>query len=89
MRQGGQIILWYNIPKQRKYMPNDHKIYQIYIKYTKLQLNASNGHKIYQHLPSKIYPNWDFWFENIPSGNPATTCPLDINWPTAKPILNS
>jgi hypothetical protein len=21
--------------------------------------------------PSKIYPNWDFWFENIPSGNPA------------------
>jgi hypothetical protein len=21
--------------------------------------------------PSKIYPNWDFWFEKIPSGNPA------------------
>jgi hypothetical protein len=20
--------------------------------------------------PSKIYPNWDFWFENIPFGNP-------------------
>jgi hypothetical protein len=20
--------------------------------------------------PSKIYPNWDFWFENRPSGNP-------------------
>jgi hypothetical protein len=20
---------------------------------------------------SKIYPNWDFWFENRPSGNPA------------------
>jgi hypothetical protein len=20
---------------------------------------------------SKIYPNWDFWFENTPSGNPA------------------
>jgi hypothetical protein len=20
---------------------------------------------------TKIYPNWDFWFENIPSGNPA------------------
>jgi hypothetical protein len=19
---------------------------------------------------SKIYPNWDFWFENKPSGNP-------------------
>jgi hypothetical protein len=20
--------------------------------------------------PSKIYPNWDFWFENKPPGNP-------------------
>jgi hypothetical protein len=20
--------------------------------------------------PPKIYPNWDFWFENKPSGNP-------------------
>jgi hypothetical protein len=20
--------------------------------------------------PSKIYPNWEFWSENIPSGNP-------------------
>jgi hypothetical protein len=21
--------------------------------------------------PTKIYPNWDFWFENVPSGNTA------------------
>jgi hypothetical protein len=21
-------------------------------------------------ISSKIYPNWDFWFENKPSGNP-------------------
>jgi hypothetical protein len=21
---------------------------------------------------SKIFPNWDFWFENKPSGNPGT-----------------
>jgi hypothetical protein len=21
-------------------------------------------------MPSKIYPNWDFWFENKPCGNP-------------------
>jgi hypothetical protein len=21
--------------------------------------------------PSKIYPNWIFWFESMPSGNPA------------------
>jgi hypothetical protein len=20
--------------------------------------------------PFKIYPNWDFWFQNIPPGNP-------------------
>jgi hypothetical protein len=19
---------------------------------------------------TKFYPNWDFWFENVPSGNP-------------------
>jgi hypothetical protein len=38
--------------------PNEHK-------------NKPNGHKIYQQRPSKIYPNRDFWFENIPSGNPA------------------
>jgi hypothetical protein len=45
------------------------------IKYTNWQQNRPNGHK---NLPtsfiarlSKIYPNWDFWFENIPSGNPA------------------
>jgi hypothetical protein len=29
---------------------------------------------MYQHLrivrPFKIYPNRDFWFENMPSGNP-------------------
>jgi hypothetical protein len=23
--------------------------------------------------PSKIYPNWDFWVETKPSGNPAVT----------------
>jgi hypothetical protein len=23
-------------------------------------------------MPLQIYPNWDFWFENIPSGNPAS-----------------
>jgi hypothetical protein len=32
--------------------------------------NLPNGHKIYQHLSSKIFPNWEFKFENIPSGNP-------------------
>jgi hypothetical protein len=38
-------------------IPNCNKIYQIGTKYT----NISH---------CKIYPNWDFWFENMPSGNP-------------------
>jgi hypothetical protein len=25
---------------------------------------------------TKIYPNWDFWFENTPSGNPV--CGKDV-----------
>jgi hypothetical protein len=37
-------------------------------------VNIRNGHKIYQHFsnqrPAKIFPNWDFCFENEPSGNP-------------------
>jgi hypothetical protein len=39
----------------------------------KLYHLAKYSHKI--HIPSsisrpsKIYPNWDFWFENMPSGN--------------------
>jgi hypothetical protein len=27
--------------------------------------------------PTKIYPSWDFWFENKPSGNPGH---LDESW---------
>jgi hypothetical protein len=26
--------------------------------------------------PFTIYPNWDFWFENIPSGNPGVRPPV-------------
>jgi hypothetical protein len=54
---------------------NTRKIYQIAIKYTKWQQNISNGRKkdqISKKLlapsiarPSKIYPIWDFWFENL------------------------
>jgi hypothetical protein len=53
------------------YQENGRKIYQMAIK-------KPNGHKIYQMgikysiaRPFKIYPNWDFWFENIPSSNAA------------------
>jgi hypothetical protein len=52
-------------------------------KYTKWPQNIPNGRKIYQMAikyapysiiarPSKIYPNWEFWFETIPPGNPAS-----------------
>jgi hypothetical protein len=46
-------------------VPDCHKIYQMAIEYTKWP-NFSVS------KPSKIYPNWDFWFENIASGNPAS-----------------
>jgi hypothetical protein len=31
--------------------------------------------------PSNIYPHWDFWFENKPSGNPATHIYTDLTDP--------
>jgi hypothetical protein len=56
------------------------KMYQITQKYTKQQYNISNGRKIDQmfikytnifHCKTlQNLPNLDFWFENIPSGNP-------------------
>jgi hypothetical protein len=58
-----------NIPNDYKtFYINGHKMYQMTIKYP-------NVHKL--HLPkfsiprlSKIYSSLDFWYENIPSGNP-------------------
>jgi hypothetical protein len=54
-------------------VPNKHKMYQMVIK-------IPNVCKIFQMAikcttfsnlrPSKIYPNWYFWFETKPSGNP-------------------
>jgi hypothetical protein len=71
------------------------------IKRTQWQQNRPNGHNlqtsfIARHL--KIYPNWDFWFENIPSGNPGSHClnaasfwtyilPLNITVPSKIPIF--
>jgi hypothetical protein len=63
-------LSWCNIPKREK-------IHHITIKYTKWPLNIPNGRKIDQMTIkssiarySKIYSNWDFWFGNMPSGNP-------------------
>jgi hypothetical protein len=35
--------------------------------------------------PSKIYPNWDFWFEKKPYGNPGPTDENETNlaWQSA------
>jgi hypothetical protein len=49
-------------------IPNYHKL-------TNWPFNIPNGSKIFQSsfsdlMPSEIYPDWDFWFENKPSGNP-------------------
>jgi hypothetical protein len=59
-------LSWYNIPKREKYtnfpqaIPNGYEIYQMAVKSTKSPVA----------IPSKIYQNFYFWFENIPSGNP-------------------
>jgi hypothetical protein len=49
-------------------------MYQMVIKYTKCRKKFQMAIK-YIHFaklrPSKINQNWDFWFENKPSGNPA------------------
>jgi hypothetical protein len=42
--------------------------------------------------PSKIYPNWDFWFESKPSGNPAFSgmsdrrCLHSLIWPQSMTV---
>jgi hypothetical protein len=69
--QGCQIYR-YNIPKGGKSiliatkLLNGRKMYQMAAVCSKMA-------KEYFSIPwpSKIYPNWDFWFENKPSGNPA------------------
>jgi hypothetical protein len=40
-----------------KILPNDHKF-------------AVKKPRFSIPRPSKFYPNWDLWNENIPSGNP-------------------
>jgi hypothetical protein len=65
---------WYMIPKDRKKCTKwtlnvriGPKISQRSVKCSQWPSNIST----FSHpRPSKIYPNWDFWFENKPSGNP-------------------
>jgi hypothetical protein len=61
------------IPKPEKYtkltqnVTNSHNISQMSVEYSKRPKNISTFSSL---RPSKVSPNWYFWFENKPSGNP-------------------
>jgi hypothetical protein len=55
-----------------KYTQMAPKYTQMATKYTQM---ASKYTKIFYSRPSKINPNWDFWYENKPSGNPGLRLP--------------
>jgi hypothetical protein len=59
VEQGCQIYLGPTFQNGQN-IRNYRKIYQMAVNIPTLSITR----------PSKIYPNWDFWFENIPSGNP-------------------
>jgi hypothetical protein len=75
--QTGVFEPWQGLPDLSRYnKPKKRKIYQVTNKFQKWPYNLRNGHYICFltfsiSRPSKIYPNWDFWFENIPSDNPS------------------
>jgi hypothetical protein len=59
----------YSIPRRQKYTKWPHKIPN------GRKIPRPNGHMLNTPTspiskPYKIDPNWYFWFENIPSGNP-------------------
>jgi hypothetical protein len=41
-----------------KNIPNDHKVYQVALKYEKWPQTTPNGHEIYQHFPFKDPPKY-------------------------------
>jgi hypothetical protein len=55
------------------------------IKMYQMDVDSPNSHKIYQHfiwnvMPSKIYPSWDFWYEKgVPSGSPGRRSLTGLN----------
>jgi hypothetical protein len=50
--------------KRPQSIPIGHKIYQMAVNYSKW--TCSN---LLHFLALENYPNWEFWYENIPSGN--------------------
>jgi hypothetical protein len=79
--QGLPDFSWFNIPKREKIYQITAKNTQMGTKYTKWPQNIPNGGTVDPMAkniptssiarPSNIHPNWDFWSENMPSGNPA------------------
>jgi hypothetical protein len=65
-------------------IPKPERMYPMNTKCTKWSYNIPNVCKIFQMAikyidifklrPYKIYPNWEFWFENKPSGNSGLGC---------------
>jgi hypothetical protein len=55
-----KIPNYHQITKLPLSIPNDRKLFQMTIKYT----------SIFHYKALQIYPNWDFWLENKPSGSP-------------------
>jgi hypothetical protein len=63
--QGCQIFLGATYQKNKEKYFNTQTT-----KYSKWTLNMYFLSKISTPSPSKHYPNWYFWYETIPSGNP-------------------
>jgi hypothetical protein len=61
-----------------KTIPIDHKVYEIATKY--MDQMAIKYTNIFHCKILQIYPNWDFWFENIASGNADTQVKCKIIW---------
>jgi hypothetical protein len=78
-RPGLPDYSWHNTPKRGKIhqittkLPNAHQIYTTVINYSKYSEYIATF-----SIPrsSKIYPNWYFWSEKKPSGNPGFQFPL-------------
>jgi hypothetical protein len=72
-KQSWQDFSWY---KTGKNVPKRGRIYQMAIKHVKWPENWPHGHTIPIPTssiarPSKVYTNWEFWFEKKRSGNSA------------------
>jgi hypothetical protein len=50
-----------NYTKRQYIIPNNQKLFQMVKKYN----------NIFHSKSLQIYPNWNFWYENKPSGNPS------------------